>query len=511
LIFFSFLHINSIMLLMDSGGANITRVDHNNLLRGIFWGFILSLLLIIRLFPGQSDSYQRYRVGFKKKIDFCLKNRLFTGVDLGIKIVSLDGQQTLYQYNRDKSFIPASVTKILTSGITMALFGSDFTFETLLLVRGELKNHIFKGNLYLKGKGDPTLMLEHLEGLARQLKQKSIEQIQGNIIYDTSFLDQELPRYPPNARHLYAPPSALTLNYNWIPLKLDVGPPPILKTIPQTAYARLFYDVMISSSQAPGRPSMTYRKKKWGDHYTVRGKITRWDRRYKILRLCVTRPGLFTATLFKECLLKEGIEVTGQVLHDTVAADARIFESVRTKPMKKIIRILNCESNNVIAELLNKNLGAFFDSIPGTRKKGLAIMNRYCCEKIEFRRGTYMLADASGLSPANRFSPDQLIKALIHFYTKMGMDYCSTLAPQGYHPHAMNPVPPKNIRMFVKSGTLPATGVNKVAGYIFDDEQGRSFAFAIMANRRKAGPMSYSGTYTIPILKAIVSVLNSNG
>lgn len=498
------------MLPKDSGGSNITRVDNSNLLRGVFWGFILPLLLIIRLFPDQSDSYQRYRIGFKKKIDSCLKNRLFTNVDLGIKIVSLEGQQILYRYNRDRSFIPASVTKILTSGITMALFGSGFTFETLLLVRGELKNQILKGDLYLKGKGDPTLMLEHLEGLARKLKQKSIKQIQGNIIYDTSFLDQEPPRYPPNARHLYAPPGALTLNYNWIPLKLDVGPPPTLKTIPQTSYARLFYDVNISSSQAPGRPSMTYRKMKWGDYYTIRGKITGWDRRYKVLRLCVTRPGLFTATLFKECLLKEGIAVTGHLLHDTVAENARVFESVRTKPMKKIIRILNCESNNVIAELLNKNLGAFFDSIPGTREKGLAIMNRYCHEKIEFKKGKYMLADASGLSPANRFSPDQLIKALIHFYVKLGMDYCSTLAPQGYHPHAMNPVPPKNIRMFVKSGTLPATGVNTVAGYIFDDTQGRSFAFAIMANRQTAGPPSYSGTYTIPILKAIVSVLKSN-
>jgi D-alanyl-D-alanine carboxypeptidase/D-alanyl-D-alanine-endopeptidase (penicillin-binding protein 4) len=255
---------------------------------------------------------------------------------------------------------------------------------------------------------------------------------------------------------------------------------------------------------------MIYRKEKWGDFYTIKGQITRWDRRYKILRLCVTRPGLFAATVFKECLQNRGIKVTGQVRQGVISEDARVLINIHTQPLKHIIQVLNRESNNVIAELLNKNLGAFFDSVPGTRKKGLAIMNRYCLEKIGFKKGTFRLADASGLSVQNRVSPEQMIKALGHFYRKLGKEYCYTLAPQGHHAHAMNPVPPKGIRMFVKSGTLPATGVNTVAGYIFDDRKGRAMSFAIMAKRRKAGPMSYSGTYTIPVLKAIISALNLN-
>jgi D-alanyl-D-alanine carboxypeptidase/D-alanyl-D-alanine-endopeptidase (penicillin-binding protein 4) len=511
LIFFLFFPNNSIMLPRISLKSKISRDNYIQRLRVVFWGIVLSIIMFIGLYPDQSDMYHRYRIDFKGKIDTCLKNRLYNGVDLGIKIISLNGQQILYQYNREKPFIPASVTKILTSGITMALFGSDFTFETILMICGEPNNGILKGDIYIKGKGDPMLRREHLVKIARQLKRKSIKHIQGNIIYDTSYLDTEPPRYPPNARHLYAPPGALTLNYNWIPLKLEVGPPPKLKTIPQTAYARIWYDVEISPSQLPGKPSMTYIKEKWGDYFKIKGKITRWDRRYKILRLCVTRPGLFAASIFKECMQEEGITVTGRILRGTVPDKARVLESIRTEPMRHILQILNCESNNVIAELLNKNLGAVFDSIPGTRKKGLAVMNRYCCEKIGFRSGKFVLADASGLSPENRFSPDQLIKAMVHFYQNLGMDYCSTLAPQGHHPHAMNPVPPNNIRMFVKSGTLPATGVNTVAGYIFGDKKTGSFAFAIMANRRGAGPMSYSGTYTIPIMKAIIAVLKSNG
>lgn len=480
-------------------------------IRNLLLGFmVVSLIFTIpssSLNSAHSENPQDIREDFKKNINSCLSTSRFSKVRVGIKIVSLDSKQVLFRRNPEISFIPASVTKIITSGIALAKFGPLFKFETYLLAQGELKNGVLKGNLYLKGKGDPTLRHRHLLELAKELKVKSLKRIEGDIVYDVSFLDQEQPRYPPNARHLYAPPCALTLNYNWIPLKLKVGPPPELMTIPQTAYARLFYNVKISQSLSPGKPTMTYQKKNWGDYYTVKGNITRWDRRYKVLRLCVSRPGLFTATVFRECLRAEGIKVMGHLLQDKTPENARVLSIIRTQNLGDMTRTLNCESNNVIAELLNKNLGAYFDSIPGNREKGLGVMNRYCQENIGLEKGQFIIADASGLSPRNRFSPSQMIQVLVHFYSKLCKDYYSTLAPQGHHPHAMNPVPPSGIRMFVKSGTLPASGVNTVAGYIFDDEQDRSFAFCVMANRRGAGPMAYSGTYTIPILKAIMAAL----
>ena len=480
-------------------------------IRNLLLGFLLGILILTafpsRLSPAHNENHQAFRENLKKSINSCLNTPKFSKVRVGIKIATLDGNHVLFQRNPEISFIPASITKIITSGIALAKFGPHFKFETYLLAHGELENGILKGSLYLKGKGDPTLRHHHLLELAKELKGKPLNRIEGDIVYDISFLDQEQPRYPPNARHLYAPPCALTLNYNWIPLELKVGPPPELRTIPQTAYARLFYDVKISPSRSPGKPTMIYQKKNWGDYYTVKGNITRWDRRYQVLRLCVSRPGLFTSTVFRECLQAEGIMVTGHLLQDKTPENARVLSIIRTQSLGDITRTLNCESNNVIAELLNKNLGAYFDSIPGNREKGLGVMNRYCQENIGLENGQFFIADASGLSPRNRFSPGQMIQVLVHFYSKLGKEYYSTLAPQGHHPHAMNPVPPRGIRMFVKSGTLPASGVNTVAGYIFDDEQDRSLAFCVMANRRGPGPMAYSGTYTIPILKAIVAAL----
>ncbi|MCK4836822.1 MAG: D-alanyl-D-alanine carboxypeptidase/D-alanyl-D-alanine-endopeptidase, partial [Candidatus Aminicenantes bacterium] len=444
-----------------------------------------------------------------KELYGCLNEFRFKNVDFGIKIETVDGKQTLFQHQPGKLFIPASVTKIITSGISLLKFGPGFRFETQLIIDGQIKSRILKGNLVMKGKGDPALMLGHLDLAVNSIKEK-IDIIEGDLIYDISFLDSELPRFPPNARHLYAPPCALTVNYNWIVLGLQTGPPVKLWTIPKTSYARLQYRVDVSDSHSPGRPTMIYKKRSWGDQYHISGKITRWDRRYKVLRLCVTRPGLFTATLFRECCERAGIILKGNIKKGSSPPNSRILETIRTKPLKDIVSTLNQESNNVIAELINKNLGAFFDSIPGTREKGLNIIRTYLQEKLNFKKHDFCIIDASGLSLKNRLSASQLTQALNHFYLRMGEDFYQTLAWQGNHPHAMNPIPPSGIRMAVKSGTLPTTGVNTVAGYIFMDKSDVVLSFAIMANRRGSGARAYSGTFTIPVMSAIIKALNKN-
>lgn len=246
----------------------------------------------------------------------------------------------------------------------------------------------------------------------------------------------------------------------------------------------------------------------WGDLYTIRGVVTQWDKKYKYLQLCVSRPGLFGATLLKEACRSAGITVTGKIRKGIASPQFRLLHTIRTGAVTEAVRNLNQESNNVVAELLNKNLGAYFDSPPGTRSKGLAIMRDFCRQHLGFKKEAFVIADASGLSPASRLSPRQFTRALNFFYRQLGDTFVQTLAPQGHHIHAMNPIPPEGMRVFVKSGTLSATGVNSVVGYIFLEKRKQIVSFALLANRRTKGPMAYSGTFTIPILSAILDQLS---
>ena len=449
------------------------------------------------------QDLNRFRETLERNIGSILERPEYRNLGWGIMVTTVDGKHNLFQHQDDNLFIPASVVKIVTSGISLLKFGPNHKFETLLMTDAPLHLRVLNGNIYIKGQGDPALTIEDLRLAANSIK-NHIDIITGDVIFDDSYLDIESPRYPPNARHLYAPAGALTVNYNWILLGLDNGPPVRMWTIPETSYARITYQVRISDSHRPGLPRMIYQRKPWGDHYHISGKITRWDRKYQVLRLCVTRPGLYTATLFKECCHKAGIVVRGTIRRGLIPSGCRILRTIQTRTMKEIVSTLNQESNNVVAELVNKNLGAVFDSLPGSREKGLNIIRIHLRKKLGLDKPDFHIRDASGLSTENRLSAHQLVLILNHLYIRLGKDFYETLALQGKHPHALNPTPPESIKIYVKSGTLPNTGVNTSAGYILIDQMETGLSFAVLANRRGSGPPAYSGTFTLPIMSAII-------
>jgi D-alanyl-D-alanine carboxypeptidase/D-alanyl-D-alanine-endopeptidase (penicillin-binding protein 4) len=473
----------------------------------------MSMILFLSTLAVSSTAADKSRIevlsqAFKRTIDERLAEPRYQNLEIGILIATADGEHRLYQRHPDRLQIPASTIKVISSGISLVKLGSKRSFETPLLTDGQTRQGVLQGNLYLVGRGDPTLTYSHLQDAAKQLRQAGVSRITGDLFYDVSFLDEEKPRFPPNARHLYSPPCALTINYNWIILDLNDGPPPRLTPIPLTSYAKLDYNITISGSTRPGKPRMTYREKQWGDLYTINGTVTRWDKRYKYLRLCISRPGLFAATLLKEALQEHGVELAGELRKGAAPTTARTLLAITGEPLVEAIRELNQESNNVVAELVNKDLGAYADSAPGTRAKGLSVLRQYCRNQIGFPAGSFTLTDASGLSTANRLSAAQLNQALSHLYQTAGMSFVETLAPQGHHPHALNPVPPSHIRLFVKSGTLPITGVNAVAGYIFLDRSSEVLTFAVLIHRQKKGPPLYSGTLTNPITASIVKAVS---
>ncbi len=434
-----------------------------------------------------------------------LRGSRYLDVDVAIEIAGAESKRSLFSLDAERPYIPASAVKIFPSAISLIRLGAETRFVTPLETTGEIDLGVLRGNLYLVGRGDPSLTDADLERAAREIRNRGIHRVVGDLVYDVTFLDEEKPCCPPNARHLYAPPGALTVNNNSILLDLDDGPPPRLGLIPQTSYGLLRYDIEVLSSDQPGRPTMTYREKPWGDEYTVQGTVTDWDKHFNYLRLAVSRPGLYAATLLRETLERQGIELTGELRQGKAPVGAQMLAELEGRPLAEVVRALNQESNNVVAELVNKDLGALLDEPPGTRAKGLEILRRYLIEEIGFVPESFSLADASGLSTDNRMSARQFTQALGHFFEKVGWSFVETLARQGHHPHARYPVPPDSIRIYSKSGTLPATGVNTVVGYLDWEPSGEVVVFAVLTRRRSQGQPAFSGTLTNPLLGAIVA------
>ena len=127
-----------------------------------------------------------------------------------VYVVDADGKELLAQ-NADKPFVPASVTKIVTSWLALEVLGPDYRFETKFYLDG-------KRVLYVHGGGDPFLISEELELLAPELVAAIGKEPISRIVLDPSYYPSGLriPGIEDTSRSYNALNSALAVNFNTI-------------------------------------------------------------------------------------------------------------------------------------------------------------------------------------------------------------------------------------------------------------------------------------------------------
>ena len=125
-------------------------------------------------------------------------------------VVDAKGNELVAQ-NADQPFVPASVTKIVTAWLAMAVLGGDYRFETRFYLDD-------KRVLYVRGGGDPYLISEELAPLATELVAKIGKAPIAGIVLDGSYYPANL-RIPgiENTDEAYnALNSALAVNFNTV-------------------------------------------------------------------------------------------------------------------------------------------------------------------------------------------------------------------------------------------------------------------------------------------------------
>lgn len=142
------------------------------------------------------------------------------GCNVSVQVASADKYDLLYEHNPHQKMIPASITKLITAAAAIDILGINYDFKTVAYTDdNNINDGIIDGNLYLKGYGDPDLTSENINYLAKQISEKNIKEITGNIIYDDSYLDDQhygiANYYSGDTRQSYWPYiSALNLNKN---------------------------------------------------------------------------------------------------------------------------------------------------------------------------------------------------------------------------------------------------------------------------------------------------------
>src|SRR5665213_2219310 len=114
----------------------------------------------------------------------------------GVKVVSLDSSETLFERNADKLLKPASNAKLYTAALALDRLGPDYRIKTSFYAATKPDAQgVLHGDLLVYGRGDPSFSARFNGGDYKKALQPALEallaagvkKIDGDIIGDESY------------------------------------------------------------------------------------------------------------------------------------------------------------------------------------------------------------------------------------------------------------------------------------------------------------------------------------
>jgi D-alanyl-D-alanine carboxypeptidase/D-alanyl-D-alanine-endopeptidase (penicillin-binding protein 4) len=278
------------------------------------------------------------------------------GTTVGVSLW-VDGLGEVAAHNADLPLTPASNQKLFTAMGVLSLIPETDRLVTEVRATGGIEGRVLTGDLVLVGGGDPTLNAKgphSLDDLAAAVKAKGIDEVRGALVGDESRYDaiRGAPGWLPQHVPVFIGPlSALVVDRNQLRPDADYAANPLPGTLPY----------------------------------------------------------------FRAALLRAGVRVLGPNVAATAPPGSAVVAALASPPIGDLVGEMLNQSDNLIAELLVKevgyrtsrasvasNSGVAAGASPGSTAGGLAAMT-----EAVGRLGVPLAGDAadgSGLSRADRRS-----------------------------------------------------------------------------------------------------------
>ena len=343
----------------------------------------------------------------------------------GAYVYDLSDFKQLYSRRATRPRILASNTKLFTTGAALDRFGARGRFRTEVLAdRPPGARGVVRGNVYLRGGGDPsfgsTAFAERayggggatIEELAVQVKRAGVRRITGAVLGDESLFDS-----------LRGGPDS---GYG---VSVWVGP-----------LSALSYNRGLAREQGTS------------------------FQRY---------PPEFAAKKLAATLKSLGIRIERRAGAAVAGSSADVLASERSITMTRLLRLTNNISDNFFAETLLKRLVAS-RARPGTTRRGAAYVERFAAE-----HGTDLqLVDGSGLARSNLGTPRGVVRFLRGMWQRPDFrPFYDSLARPGTYGTLEERSTSRRCRG--KTGTI--SGVSNLSGYC-RTSAGDVIAFSILMN-----------------------------
>lgn len=433
-----------------------------------------------------------------EKLTEILNDERLDGSITGVSIRKADTGESLFSQMGETRLHPASNMKLLTSAAALETLGEDHQFSTEVLTDGKVRGKVLQGNVYLKGKGDPTLMKEDLDQFATDLKAQGIHKIKGDLIGDDSWYDdvrlsKDL-NWNDEPFYTGAQVSALTLSPNEdydsgtvivevMPSK-KVGEKAKVKLTPETDYAAIINkSKMVQENEAKG---ITIEREHGTNNIVIEGTMPLGGTNSKSW-VAVWEPTGYALDVFKKSLEENGVQLIGKSKIKTgkTAKDASVITSKKSMPLKDLLIPFMKLSNNGHGETLTKEMGKVVNG-EGTWSDGLEVINQALAD-LGVNTDTILLRDGSGMSHKTVIPAGELSQMLYVVQDKSWFPAFEKSLPVagnkerlvgGSLRYRMTEGAAKG-NVIAKTGSL--TGVSSLSGYV-TSKDGKKLIFSIMIN-----------------------------
>jgi serine-type D-Ala-D-Ala carboxypeptidase/endopeptidase (penicillin-binding protein 4) len=423
-----------------------------------------------------------------EQIDAALAEPFLADASIGVSVVDLANGNVLYRRNDDAPLNPASNVKLVTTAAALALLGPDHRYATVLYHQdGALDGAVLRGDVYLRGSGDPHLVTENLYHLAGNLRALGITKITGGVVVDASHFDRdELPPGFDQKDELAAyraPSGATAVNFNTFVLRVRPGDaadkPPRAQIDPPVSGIEVVNE---AKTAAGNRAQLGAAIEDDGAKTTLRLTGTIGVKAGPVAyRYPVSRPSHYAGEVLAVALEHQGIRLgRSKVKAGSVPKNARVVATHHSAPVSVLIRSVNKFSNNFMAEQILKTLAdgdgpASFAAALGRVRQWLAT---HGMTSQELRLG-----NGSGLYDTNRLTTAQLttLLGIMHRDFRISSDYLASLAVMGVDGTTRRRLRGSDVSGWVRAKTGTLDGVSALSGYA--GAEGRDpIAFSILFN-----------------------------